>query len=162
MRRLGLLFALVLTGCGGGAAAPPPAPTPDPALLRRSDAPRPVPLPPRRPLGAAVRDALAGGAIAVTDLTGRAAVRPARLEIASDAVLERLRWSAWKPGRAVATGTLRSLVCNPSCATGRVDEHPARVELSSPVECPAGSFYGRASVSVDGAPAPAAFIRAPC
>jgi hypothetical protein len=159
-----IVLVLVLAGCGGtaGERAAEPQRTPDPALTQPGRGTPPVPLPAKRALPAAVRAALASGQVAVVDVTGRASVRPSSLEIAQDATLRGVRWSRWDRDGAVGRGTLRTLVCNPTCAQGAIAAHPATIELSAPAACSSGSWFSHSRVEVDGAPVPASYVRAPC
>ena len=156
-----LLAALAFAGCFGGddeqAAAPPAVATVDDGVSA-ADAGRPVlsladPEPTRAALaakpGAALRRQLAGGAVALVDLTGAMAIEPREITFAKGGRMLELRWQSWTDRGAVATGRMEGVVCDPDCARGRLITVPATIRLSAPVACPAGRFFDRAAVEVD-------------
>jgi hypothetical protein len=103
--------------------------------------------------------------VAVVDLRGRALVRPPRVEFASDASFLVRRWRGWAGPRALATGSVRVLVCRPTCAAGEARTHPGRLTLSEPTECAGRSYYGAARVTYrqrGRARRPASYVEAPC
>ena len=61
-------------------------------------------------------------------------VRPPMVMLAEDGsvALIHLHWTGWGSSRAVAQGMWSASSCNPSCATGKVTNLPARLTLSSP------------------------------
>jgi hypothetical protein len=160
----GLVCCLVLAGCGV---------SPDERVVNPGAArvygpthanPRvriPVPRPRAKAASPAVAGALDAGAVGVVDAAGTVGVRPRTLETSSDAELQGLRWTRWDAGGASATGRLRVLVCEPTCATGRPRSVPATVTLSSVRQCGGRSYFDAARVSVPGA-RPAVYVRAPC
>ena len=99
--------------------------------------------------------------LGVVDEAGNVGVRPRTMEVASDAELQDLRWIRWDATGASATGRLRELVCEPTCATGRPRFVPASVTLSSVRECRGRSYFDAAQLSVRGEQ-PAVYVRAPC
>jgi hypothetical protein len=154
---LGVAIAVfsAASGCGGE-ETPEPAVTPDPVAQSRVGG---------DPQG--VERALAlGDGVAVIDLAGTAGARPRELEIAKDATLEDLRWRGWGEAQAEASGSVRALICEPTCANGRIRHWPTRVVLSGLITCGDGRFYGTAEVTYrpkPGASKPlAAYIGAPC
>lgn len=163
---LGLLLALAfVAGCGdedepAALQAPPPAPTRSSGELPRQPAPKL-----KRPSGD-VAALLDRGTVGVVGLDGRPLVRPERLEFASDATLEDVRWTRWSGEEAVGRGAVRLLDCDPSCAQGEPKRYEATVRLARPKACTGGQFYDRAEVRLerpdDGASEPASFVRAPC
>jgi hypothetical protein len=169
MRRLGLvlLVAVGLSGCGvlddEGPATPKPldpsvygAPTAVPGQQPEVAVPRLVP--PSR----AVAKALDRGAIGVVDLGGVVQIEPKALDTASDIRLVGLRWKAWDRGGAKGEGTLRMPNCQPTCATGGVDELPARVELSGVKTCDGRRYFDHGEVRLDAHEPPATYVRAHC
>ena len=149
------LVALGVISCGGedDDATPGPAPGGEAETAEPPAVEPPAPPPGTPP-----------GEYLVVDLRGRALARPERLEFASDATLTGLRWSGWGEERAQATGEAEILVCQPTCADGRLRRQPAAVVLSEPVDCDGVTYYGAAEVrSGEGSSqAPAAYIEAPC
>jgi hypothetical protein len=105
------------------------------------------------------------GGVAVVDLRGRALVRPPRVEFASDASFLVRRWRGWAGARALATGSVRVLVCRPTCAAGEPLTHPGRLALSDPAECAGRSYYGSARVTFrqrGRTRRPASYVEPPC
>jgi hypothetical protein len=127
-----------------------------------SKLPKVAATPSTQPVPARVLDRLAAGAVAVSDLTGKAAIEPATVQFATDASLTGVRWTRWGAGGATGHGTLRVLSCNPNCAEGDVEQRPATIELARPSVCPDGRFFSASKVVPDGGPAPASYVRAPC
>lgn len=167
--RVLLLCALgvALGGCGVLDDEGPPLPKPrDPAVYGPAkavagaqpsvDAPRLVAPTPE------VARALDDGAIGVVDVAGIVSIRPEALETASDLTLEGLAWTSWDRGGATATGKLRALTCQPTCASGGIDEVPARVSLSRVTTCDGRRYFGRGEVVVEADDQPATYVRAPC
>jgi hypothetical protein len=171
MRRApAILLLCLLCGCGGADAARPVATVDD--GVSPEQAARPVteiadPLPTGAALaarpGAALRARLDGGAVAVVDLEGRMAIRPGRLTFASRGRLQGLEWSRWDDAGAEATGRMRGVLCDPTCAQGREVDVRATIRLSEPVACPAGRFFDRGEVVADDrAVESASWLAAPC
>jgi hypothetical protein len=159
------LIALALGACGAEerAAGPPPPPkgdfgptAPGTGTRARPDAP-PVAKP-----AAAVAAALAAGTVGVVGVEGRVGVRPRALEISADGTLAGLRWEDWGDSSAVGSGTLRLRDCDPTCASGNIDELPATVRLSAPRLCGRATYFDRARVEVSDAAPPTTYVRAPC
>jgi hypothetical protein len=127
--------------------------------------PRP-PAPKLKPLSDEVASELDQGAVGVVDLDGRAAIRPERLDFASDAALEHITWSRWGSDEAEGSGRVRLVDCDPTCAQGKAVEFKATVRLVQPKACQEGQFYDRVEVRLErtdgGPPEPASFVRAPC
>jgi hypothetical protein len=114
------------------------------------------------PLLAARLDA---GEVAVVDLTGRIGIRPRAVEFAKGGRMEDLEWSVWGDRRAVGSGRMVGLVCNPTCAHGTTITVPATITLSAPVACPRGRFFGRGKVDADSSDPDAestSWLAAPC
>jgi hypothetical protein len=61
-------------------------------------------------------------------------VRPPVIYLTYDGaiVVKSLHWSSWGKAVAHAAGVDSASNCNPSCATGQLTNHPARVTLTSP------------------------------
>jgi hypothetical protein len=172
MRRApALLLLCLLCGCGGGAGASRPVATVDDGVAPEQAA-RPVtdvaePLPTGAALGArptrALRLRLDAGAVAVVDLEGRMAIRPGELTFAGRGRLEALEWSRWDDRGAAATGRMRGVLCDPTCAQGRRVDVRAAIRLSRPVACPAGRFFDRGEVVADDpAIESTSWLAAPC
>jgi hypothetical protein len=168
-RAIVLLCLLLLYGCGGGNERPV-APVDD--GVAPEQAARPVsevadPLPTRAALAARpdgeLRRALAGGAVAVVDLEGRMGIRPRALVFAGHGRLEELVWSRWEDRGARATGRMRGVLCDPTCAQGQQVDVRATIRLSEPVVCPDGRFFDRGKVvAEDEQVESASWLAAPC
>lgn len=150
-RALSCLLAacVAVAGCGGGdeerTAAPaagiggePPAASPsvDPEATVQPLGYRP---------GAKAR--LAAGAIGVVDLKNRAAIEPRAMDINSEQTLDGLRWSGWGNPSATGRGEVDTLICDPSCATGRLEHSNAVIVLSKPRRCGGRRFYTRSTMT---------------
>jgi hypothetical protein len=160
-----LLGACVaLAGCGGGggarderAAATPAAPTP-------SVDPVTTPQPLRYRPGA--RAGLAAGQIGVVDLANRAGIEPAKMDVNAEQTLDGLHWSGWGNDSATGRGRVDTLVCDPTCATGRLERSSAVIVLSKPRRCKSGRFYTRSTMTyvepgTDRTRAPDTYLRTP-
>ena len=169
MRRAaaGLAFALALVafspGCGGDGEEPAQG-----GEVSSSNAPLPPDATPQ-PLdyGKAARAALGRGAIAVVDLRRQVRIEPARMTINAEQELSALRWNGWGSSRAQASGRVRTLVCDPSCAQGKTEDSTAVLVLSAPRRCDGKRFYAEASMtyrepSTGRTRAPATYLRTPC
>jgi hypothetical protein len=147
-RAASLLFAcMAVAGCGGSggggggeerAAATPAAPTP-------SVSPVTTPQPLSYRPGA--RAGLAAGRIAVVDLADRAGIEPAKMDVNAEQTLEGLRWSGWGGDSTTGRGKVDTLVCDPTCATGRREESSAVIVLSKPRRCTGGRFYTHSTMT---------------
>ena len=162
-----ILVALALGGCGAGdepeRAAAPAIPKGDYGPERPGSGERSRPVaPPRKAPSAAVASALAAGTVGVVGVEGAVGVRPASLDVAADGTLEDVRWERWDARGAEGTGTLSVRDCDPTCASGGREEHPATIRLSAPRLCGRATYFDRARVELEGAPAPANYVRAPC
>jgi hypothetical protein len=154
------VLCLALTACGGsshraGTAAvkpsgtAPPTPTPQP-LSYVGDA----------------ESALKAGAVAVVDLDNRVAVQPTKMDVNDEQQLSRLRWSGWGGTHATGRGDVRTLVCEPTCATGLLKSSHGELVLSAPKPCRGGRFYTRSSMTyadpdTHKTRAPATYLRTP-
>jgi hypothetical protein len=139
-----LAFCLAVAGCGddkgraAGSGGQAPAATPSVAPVATA-----------QPLGyaAGARARLAGGAIGVVDLANRAAVAPRRMDVNREQTLDGLRWSGWGNASATGRGALDTLVCDPTCATGRLERSTAVIVLSKPRRCGGARFYTRSTMT---------------
>ena len=150
-------ICLALAGCGGGQERVAP-----PSGTRVAIPPGPTP----QPLGyeGGARRALAAGAIGVVDLRNRAGVEPRTMDVNREQRLSRLRWSGWGTRRATGRARVRTLVCEPTCAVGRVEESRGVIVLSQPERCDGRRFYTRATMTYEEAGrtrAPATYLRTP-
>jgi hypothetical protein len=157
-----LVVAVVLAGCQGSEAGssgegsqaqgpPPPAaqgevePTftapPNPPTEGELDGP---PECPRK--GEDGGDA--EGDVAVVDLSGEAQVQPRALEVSKDVSLECLEWSDWGKDEARAQGVARTLLCEPTCATGRVIYRPAELTVTDLGACGQRRAYRAGALTV--------------
>jgi hypothetical protein len=163
-----LALALALGGCGSDAeeprrAAAPVAPKGDwgPSEPGSGERGRPV-APPRRSPSASVAAALESGTVGVVGVEGAVGVRPSTLEVSADGTLEDVRWGRWDSRGAEGRGTLKVRDCDPTCASGGIDSHPATIRLSAPRLCGRATYFDRARLELDGAPDAATYVRAPC
>jgi hypothetical protein len=97
--------------------------------------------------GPGVRAGLAAGRPAVVDLTNRVGIAPSRMTVNSEQTLSGLRWSGWGEPRATGRGAVETLICEPSCANGRLETSSAVIVLSSPRRCKVRSYYTRSSMT---------------
>jgi hypothetical protein len=165
MRRLAplVLACLALTACGGSDERPARAPgTGDraPAALPPEATPQAL----RYAAGA--KAALAGGQIAVVDVTNQVGVEPRRMDVNREQTLSGLRWTGWGTARTIGRGDLRTLVCEPNCARGMLEESTGVIVLSAPKRCGEGRFYTRATMTYEEPEtgktrAPATYLRTP-
>ena len=157
-----LALAAVTQGCGGDDDAPAPA------AAGASSAPLPPDATPQ-PLGYGRdgRAALGRGAIGVVDQRNRVGIEPKRMAVNAEQELSVLRWSGWGSAQARARGRVRTLVCEPSCALGRVENSSAVLVLMAPKRCDGERFYAEASMTyrepgTGRTRAPATYLRTPC
>jgi hypothetical protein len=170
-RSIVLACSLLLCGCGGGDDGERPVAPVDDGVAPEQAA-KPVsevadPLPTRAALaarpGGELRRALAGGAVAVVDLEGRMGIRPRALVFAGHGRLEQLEWSRWDDRGARATGRMRGVLCDPTCAQGQAVDVRATIRLQAPVVCPDGRFFDRGEVvAEDEHVESASWLAAPC
>ena len=159
MRRvvvLAVLAVLAASGCGGTdeqerAAPPAQEPTPVPTAT-------PVPTP---EAAAEVRRRLAGGEIGVVDFERRALVAPPALRVNKEQKLSGVEWEGWGDPTATGRGEVETLVCDPSCAGGRVERSRATLTLSEPRVC-GGERYYSAGKLVDRKGEAGVFLLTPC
>jgi hypothetical protein len=161
-------LGLLLGGCGGEAEEPrrataPVAPQGDwgPSEPGSGERARPV-APPRRTPSAPVAAALEAGTVGVVGVAGAVGVRPSTLEVSADGTLEDVRWQRWDSTGAEGSGTLKVRDCDPTCASGGIDSHPAAIRLSAPRLCGRAMYFDRARLELDGARDAATYVRAPC
>jgi hypothetical protein len=133
-----LVAGVAAAGCGGSPAARPavvaPAATAAPAAI-----PTPVHLHAVIPAAQARR--LDAGAVGVIGFDLHGAVAPARLMVNREQTLEGVRWSTWGGAAARGRAQVRTLVCDPTCAQGRLERSPATVVLSGRRRCGRRRFY---------------------
>ena len=162
-----IALALALAGCGASeerperAAAPLPKGDWGPERPGSGERARPV-APPRKAAPQAVAAALAAGTVGVVGVEGAVGVEPSTLDVSADATLGELRWARWDATGAQGTGTLRVRDCDPTCASGGTDSHPATVRLSAPRLCGRSTYFDRARVELADAAPPLSYVRAPC
>lgn len=162
-RALVLGLALVAAGCGDAPSAAPISASATPgAAAVRGVLPQP-----RARFGAGVRRQLAAGGVAVVDFRARVAIAPATLTVNREQTLEEVRWSGWGRSRTMGRARVRTLVCDPTCAQGRIAYARGTLELSGVRTCGARRYYAAARLRTrdpeSGRPAtPATFLRTPC
>jgi hypothetical protein len=161
-----LALTLVVAGCGDGEDGGAPAQRPLDITTGKDQTLPPQPAPKLKPLSERVASELDQGTVGVVDMDGRAAIRPERLDFASNAALEGITWSRWDNREAEGSGQVRLVDCDPTCAQGKAVEFKATVRLVQPKSCQEGQFYDRVEVRLErtdgGPPEPASFVRAPC
>jgi hypothetical protein len=162
MRRPALLLVVcvALAGCGGSDEKPASSPASAPAKLP----PEPTPQPLEYLAGA--KQALAGGAIAVVDVTNRVGVEPSKLDVNREQEVTGLRWTGWGTARTIGRGDVRTLICDPSCARGTIERSRGVIVLSAPKRCGGRRFYTRATMTYEAQEtgktrAPATYLRTP-
>ncbi len=158
MRRWTIVVAVMLAGCGGGGGveaereqAPPPAAASTPE-------PTPVPAP---AVAAEVRERLGAGEIGVVDFERRTLIAPARLRVNKEQVLSAVAWEGWGGPRATGRGEVETLVCDPSCAGGRVENAPGELTLTRPRVCGGERYYSDGRLK-DSRGEAAVFLLTPC
>jgi hypothetical protein len=162
----GTLAVVLLAGCGGGGDE-------EPAVARQAPAPQtsapvaPEPTPQPLVFAGGVRSEQASGALAVVDLRNRVGIEPSAMSINREQTLSRLRWTGWGGASATASGDVETLVCEPSCAQGKLEHSHATISLSAPRRCDGRRFYSKASMTYEEEKtgrtrAPAAYLRTPC
>jgi hypothetical protein len=143
-----LALSLAVAGCGGGdeeRAAAPAAGVGGAPPTTTSVAPEATPQPLAYGPGAKAR--LAAGAIGVVDLKNRAAVEPRTMQVNSEQALDGLRWTGWGDATVTGRGGLDTLICDPTCATGRLERSTAMIVLSKPQRCGGRRFYTRSTMT---------------
>ncbi len=164
MRRLlGVsVICLALAGCGGGSDEEPAAGTGGEPAVKIPPAATPQPL----AYEPGAKPALAAGAIGVVDLRNRVGVEPTSMDVNREQELQQLRWAGWGTPRATGRARVRTLVCEPSCVNGLVQESSAVIVLSQPKPCGERRYYTRATMTYEEpgtgkTRAPATYLRTP-
>jgi hypothetical protein len=148
-----LAACLAVAGCGGGdgdersAAAGAAGVGGEPPAASPTVNPVTTPQPLRYLHGA--RAGLAAGRIAVVDLSNRAGIAPATMDVNREQRLEAVRWSGWGNPSATGRGRVDTLICDPTCATGRRERSSAVIVLSRPRRCGGRRFYTRSSMTYE-------------
>ena len=70
------------------------------------------------------------------------------MDVNAEQTLDGLRWSGWGNASATGRGKVDTLVCDPTCATGRREHSSAEIVLSKPRRC-GGRFYTRSSMTYE-------------
>jgi hypothetical protein len=88
------------------------------------------------------------------------------MDVNAEQELTRLKWLGWGNERATARGSVRTLICDPTCMNGRLGYSRGEVVLSAPRRCGGRRFYTRASMTYDDPDtgktrAPAIYLRTP-
>jgi hypothetical protein len=133
------LAAAGFAGCGGSGGAPVAAG--GAATARAPAVPIPAPVHLRAHIAAAQARRLDAGAVGVIGFDFRGAVAPARLMVNKEQTLEGVRWSGWGRASATGRGQVRTLVCDPTCADGRLERSRATIVLSRRRRCGRRRFY---------------------
>jgi hypothetical protein len=145
-----LAACLALAGCGGGEQRATPAAAGiggEPPSASPTVNPVTTPQPLHYLHGA--RAGLAAGQIAVVDLSNRAGIEPATMDVNREQTLDAVRWSGWGNPSATGRGRVDTLVCDPTCATGRRERSTAVIVLSKPRRCGGRRFYTRSSMTYE-------------
>jgi hypothetical protein len=134
------LFALAvaLAGCGGSPPGRAPAAAPTAAARTAATAP---PYHLHAVIPAAQARRLDAGAVGVIGFDLHGAVAPARLMVNKEQTLEGVRWSGWGGASATGRARVRTLVCDPTCAQGRLQRSAATIVLSGRRRCGRRRFY---------------------
>jgi hypothetical protein len=152
-RRLSCLLAacVAVAGWGGGdkerTAAPAAAAGTggEPPAATASVAPEATVQP--LAYGTGAKAGLAGGGIGVVDLANRAVIEPRKMDVNSEQTLAGVRWSGWGNPSATGRGELETLICDPTCATGRLERSTAVIVLSKAQRCGGNRFYTRSTMT---------------
>jgi hypothetical protein len=157
-----LAGVVVLAGCGGSDERPASGPASGRAVVP------PMPAATAQPLDYApgVRAEQRDGAVAVVDLANRVGIEPRTMDVNKQQSLSRLRWEGWGRERATGRGRVRILVCEPTCAQGRVASSSATIVLSAPRRCAGRRYYTRSTMTYEEPEtgrtrAPATYLRTP-
>jgi len=144
-----LAACLAVAACGGGEDAPTPASAAgtggEPPVAVPSVAPEATVQP--LAYGPGAKAQLAAGAIGVVDLVNRAAIAPRTMSVNSEQTLDGLRWSGWGNPSTTGHGQVETLICDPNCATGRLEPSTAVIVLSKPRRCDGRRFYTRSTMT---------------
>jgi hypothetical protein len=135
------LAGLVAAGCGsrGGAPAAGPVTTAAPAAATPSPVPTAVHVRPR--IAPSQGQRLDAGAVGVIGFDLEGAVAPSRLMVNKEQTLQGVRWSGWGGPSATGRAQVRTLVCDPTCAQGRLEYSQATIVLSQQRRCGRRRFY---------------------
>jgi hypothetical protein len=155
---------MLVYGCGGEDAAPGAAATQTPSAP--SAAPDLGPYP-KVETSSSVRRRLDAGAVGVIDLRLRTAIAPDSLQLNREQEALELEWTGWGTPHATARGKVRTLICDPTCAQGRLAQGPGTVALSDIRVCGSRRYYASAELrspdpEVSIVKDPATFLRTPC
>ena len=146
-----LAACLAIAGCGGddeaGTAAPAAGVGGEPPTASPTVAPEATVQP--LAFGPGARAGLAAGAIGVVDLKKRASIEPRTLAVNREQTVEGLRWSGWGNPSATGRGEAHTLICDPNCATGRLERSAAVIVLSKPRRCEGRRFYTRSTMTYE-------------
>jgi hypothetical protein len=145
-----LAACLAVAGCGGDEPRATPAAAGvggEPPSASPTVNPVTTPQPLRYLHGA--RAGLAAGQIAVVDLSNRAGIEPATMDVNREQTLDGVRWSGWGNPSTTGRGEVDTLVCDPTCATGRRERSTAVIVLSKPRRCGGRRFYTRSSMTYE-------------
>ena len=155
-----IVACVALAGCGGSSDEKPAKASSAPAELPPAATPQPL------AYDAGAKAALASGGVAVVDVTNRVGVEPRRMDVNREQSLSALRWTGWGTARTIGRGDVRTLVCDPNCARGTLEESTATIVLSAPRTCGGKRYYTRASMTYEEREtgktrAPATYLRTP-
>jgi hypothetical protein len=143
---LAIAGCLAWAGCGGEKeepAATRAAATPVGTPVAAESTPQPL------AYGPGARAGLAAGGVAVVDLANRVGIEPRRMDVNAEQSLSGLRWSGWGRARATGRGQVETVVCEPTCATGRLEAADGVIVLSALRLCGGRRFYTRSSMTYD-------------
>jgi hypothetical protein len=173
MRTLSLLAvacAVIVAGCGREEEAgggPGPASAAAPTATPYSTEVHGLGGRPRVRVSDSVARQLDAGGVGIVDFDARASIAPDTLWLNMEQKLVDVRWSGWGSGRATGTARVRSVVCDPNCARGRIEILDGKVELSAVRLCGSRRYYSKARLETTDPNTgqrgrPAAFLRTPC
>jgi len=144
-----LAACLAVAGCGGGDEEPTPASAAgtggEPPVATETVAPEATPQP--LAYGPGAKAQLAAGGIGVVDLANRAAIAPQKLTVNGEQTLDGVQWSGWGNPSTTGRGQVETLICDPTCAQGRLEASTAVIVLSKPRRCGGSRFYTRSTLT---------------
>jgi hypothetical protein len=166
----GAVAAVLVSGCGReeeAASGPGPAAPAAPSATPYSTEVHGLGTRPRVRFSASVARRLDAGGVGIVDFDARASIEPGTLWLNKEQKLVEVRWSGWGSERATGTARVRSVVCDPNCARGRIEILDGKVMLSEVRLCGSRRYYSKAELettdpSTGASGHPATYLRTPC
>lgn len=162
-----MVAALLAFGVGCGDAEEPQSQGPSDATFTAPGTVEPATAAKQRPQCPKAGKPVTGAAkeVRVADLRDQRKAAPESLQTAREIVVECIRWKGWGASRTAGTGVARVLDCEPTCASGQLTHHRARIELVGRRRCNGRQYYLRATLRLTNAgdrATPVSFIKPPC